>query len=35
MKKIIFLIKRGIKVYSNKAFRSKVLIPTGTIPIGI
>ena len=35
MKKIISLIKRGIKVYSNKAFRSKALTPTGTIPTGI
>ena len=35
MKKIISLIKSGIKAYSNKAFRSKALTPTGTIPIGI
>ena len=35
MKKVISLIKRGIKAYSRQAAKSYVWIPSGTIPVGI
>lgn len=35
MKKIISLIKKGVKAYSRQAAKSYVWIPSGTIPVGI
>ena len=35
MKKIISLIKKGIKAYSRQAAKSYVWIPSGTFPVGI
>ena len=35
MKKVILLIKRGVKAYFRQAIKSYAWISTGTIPVGI
>ena len=35
MKKVISLIKRGVKAYFRQAIKSYAWISTGTIPVGI
>ena len=35
MKKVISLIKRGVKVYFRQAVKSYAWVSTGTIPVGI
>ena len=35
MKKVVSLIKRGVKAYFRQAAKSHAWAPTGTIPVGI
>lgn len=35
MKKVISLIKRGVKAYFRQAAKAYAWAPTGTIPVGI